>query len=82
MLHGCLLDERLRLMVQLLRLGHRGSGHGSQQRRGCDELLTRSRGRGRVVDVEVGVDTLAGLLAQLTRAFAVRGSFSSDGGAK
>jgi hypothetical protein len=35
-----------------------------------------------VVDVEVGVDALTGLLAQLTRAFAARGGFSGDGGAK
>jgi hypothetical protein len=30
----------------------------------------------------VGVDALAGLLAQLTRVFAARGGFPSDGGAK
>jgi hypothetical protein len=35
-----------------------------------------------VVGVEVGVDALAGLLAQLTRVLAARGSFPSDGGAK
>jgi hypothetical protein len=35
-----------------------------------------------VVDVEVGVDALAGLLAQRTRVFAVRGGFPSDGGVK
>jgi hypothetical protein len=35
-----------------------------------------------VVDVKVGVDALEGLLAQLTRALAARGSFPSDGGAK
>jgi hypothetical protein len=73
-LHGRLLDERLLL-------GRRGSGHGSQQRRGCDELLALSRGRVRVVDVEVGVDALEGLPAQLARAFSARGSFS-NGGAK
>jgi hypothetical protein len=39
-------------------------------------------GRVRVVDVEVGVDAFTGLLAQLARAFAARGSFSRDGGAK
>jgi hypothetical protein len=44
--------------------------------------LACSWGRARVVNVEVGVDALAGLLAQLTRAFAARGGFSSDGGAK
>jgi hypothetical protein len=82
LLHGRLLDERLRLAMQVLRLECRGSGHGSEQRRGCDELLARSRGRVRVVDVEVGVDALAGLPAQLALAFATRESFSSDGGAK
>jgi hypothetical protein len=44
--------------------------------------LACSWGRARVVNVEVGVDALAGLLAQLARAFAARGGFSSDGGAK
>jgi hypothetical protein len=44
--------------------------------------LARSRGRVWVVAVKVGVDAFAGLLAQLARAFAARGSFSSDGGAK
>jgi hypothetical protein len=34
------------------------------------------------VDIEVGIDALAGLLAQLTRAFAARRGFSSDGGVK
>jgi hypothetical protein len=63
LLHGSLLDERLRLVVQLLCLRCRGSGHGLQQRRDCDELLTRSQGRARVVDVEVGVDALADLPA-------------------
>jgi hypothetical protein len=28
-LHGRLLNERLRLAVQVLRFGRRGSGHGS-----------------------------------------------------
>jgi hypothetical protein len=60
-LHGCLLDERLRLAVQVLCLGCRGGEHGPQQRCGCYEFLTRSRGRAWVVDVEVGVDALAGL---------------------
>jgi hypothetical protein len=81
-LHDRLLDERLRLAVQVLRLGRRRSGHGSQQCRSCDELLARSRGCVRVVDIEVGVDALAGLPAQLACAFATRGSFSSNGGAK
>jgi hypothetical protein len=44
--------------------------------------LARSWGRIWVVNVEVGVDAIAGLSAQLTRAFAVRGGFSRDGGAK
>jgi hypothetical protein len=44
--------------------------------------LSRSRGRVWVVDVEVDVDALAGLLAKLARAFAARGGFSGDGGSK
>jgi hypothetical protein len=44
--------------------------------------LTRSRGRVRVVDIEVDVDALVGLLTQLARAFAARGGFSGDGGSK
>jgi hypothetical protein len=44
--------------------------------------MTRSRGHVRVVDVEVDIDALAGLLALLTRAFAARGGFSGDGGSK
>jgi hypothetical protein len=71
-LHGRLLDECLRLAVQVLRLGHRGSGHGSQQHRSHDELLARSRGCVQIVDVEVGVDAIMGLPAQLTRAFTAR----------
>jgi hypothetical protein len=82
LLHGRLLNECLRLTVQVPRLGRRGSGHGPQQCRGSDELLARSRGRAWVVYVEVGVDALAGLLAQLTRAFTARGGFPSDGGVK
>jgi hypothetical protein len=39
-------------------------------------------GRVWVIDVEVGIDALAGLLAQLTRAFAARGGFPGDGGSK
>jgi hypothetical protein len=62
-LHGRLLDERLRLAVQVSRLGRRRSGHGSQQCRGCDELLACTWRRDRVVDVEVGVDSIADLLA-------------------
>jgi hypothetical protein len=49
-----------------------------QQCRSDNELLARSRGRVRVVDV----DALAGLPTQLTRAFAARGGFSGDGGSK
>jgi hypothetical protein len=62
LLHDRLLNERLRLTVQVSRLGRRGRGHGSEQRRGCDELLTHARWRVWVVNVEVGIDTLAGLL--------------------
>jgi hypothetical protein len=36
----------------------------------------------RVVDVEVDVDALKALLAQLARAFVAREGFSSDGGSK
>jgi hypothetical protein len=81
-LHGRLLDERLRLAVQVPRLGRRRSGHGSKQCRGCDELLALLWGSARVVDVKVGVDALAALLAKLTRAIAARESLSSDGSAK
>jgi hypothetical protein len=35
-----------------------------------------------VADVEVGVDALVSLPAQLTRAFAARGGFPGDGGSK
>jgi hypothetical protein len=49
---------------------------------GSDEFLARLRGRAWVVDVEVGVDALAGLLAQLARTLAARGGFPGDGGAK
>jgi hypothetical protein len=38
------------------------------------------KGRAWIVDVEVGVDAVAGLLAQLTRVFAAHGGFSRDGG--
>jgi hypothetical protein len=50
--------------------------------RDCDELLSCTQGRVRVVDVEVSVDAVVRLPAQLVRAFAARGSFSSDRGAK
>jgi hypothetical protein len=46
-----------------------------------NERLARSRGRARIVDVEVDVDA-AGLSAQLARVFAARGGFSDDGGPK
>jgi hypothetical protein len=81
-LDGRLLDKRLRLAVQVSCLGRRGGGHGPQQRRGSYELLARSRGRARIVDIEVGVDAIAGLSAQLARAFATRGGFPGDGGSK
>jgi hypothetical protein len=77
-----LLDERLCLAVQVLRLGRRWGGHGPQQRHDCDELLARSRGSVQIIDVVVGVDALTGLLAQLACAFSVRGSLSNDGGTK
>jgi hypothetical protein len=82
LLDGRLLDERLRLAVKVSCLGRRGGGHGSQQRRGSNELLARSRGRARIVDVEVGIDAIAGLSAQLACAFAARGGFPSDRGPK
>jgi hypothetical protein len=79
---GRLLDERLCLAVQVPRLGRRRGGHGPQQCRGGNELLARSWGRLRVVDVEVDIDAIAGLSAQLTRAFAASGGFPRDGGVK
>jgi hypothetical protein len=81
-LDGRFLDERLRLAVQVPRLGCRRGGHGPQQCRGGDEILARSRGRVCIVDVEVGIDAIAGLPAQLSRAFSARGRFPRDGGAK
>jgi hypothetical protein len=74
-LDGRLLDERLRLVVQVPRLRRRWGGHGPQQCRSGDELLARSRGRVRVVDVEVGIDAIAGLSAQLAGVLATRGGF-------
>jgi hypothetical protein len=47
-----------------------------------DELLALSWGRIRVVDVEVSIDAVAGLSAQLARMFATRGGFIRHGGAK
>jgi hypothetical protein len=81
-LNGRLLDECLHLTVQVSRLGRRGGRHGSQQRRGGDKLLARPRRRVRVVDIEVGIDVIAGLYAQLPRAFAARGGFLCHGGAE
>jgi hypothetical protein len=81
-LNGRLLDECLHLTVQVSRLGRRGGWHGSQQRRGGDKLLARPRRHVRVVDVEVGVAAVAGLYAQLPRAFAARGGFPCHGGAE
>jgi hypothetical protein len=82
LLNGGLLDERLRLTVQVPRLGCRRRGHGRQQRRSGDELMARSWGRIWVVYVEVGVDAVACLPAQFMRAFAACGGFLRDGGAK
>jgi hypothetical protein len=79
---GRLLDERLRLTVQVPRFGGRRGGHGPQQCRGGEELLACSWGHIWVVDVEVGVDAITGLSAQLARAFAARGGFPCDGGAR
>jgi hypothetical protein len=63
-------------------LERRGHGHGSEQRRCYDELLTRAQWSVWVVDIEVGVDALAGLLAQLAHVFAARRGFSGNGGAQ
>jgi hypothetical protein len=82
LLDGRLLNERLRLAVQVPLLECRRGGHGPQQYRGGDELLARSWGRIRVVDIEVGIDAVAGLSAQLARAFAARGGFPRHGGVK
>jgi hypothetical protein len=82
LLDGRLLDERLRLTVQVLRFGCRGGGDGPQQRPGGNELLARSRRCIWVVDVEIGVNVVAGLYAQLTRAFAARRGFPRHRGAE
>jgi hypothetical protein len=82
LLDGHLLDKRLRLAVQVPRLGRRRGGHGPQQRCGSNELLARSRGHAWIVDVEVGVDAIAGLSAQFPCAFAALGGFPGDGGSK
>jgi hypothetical protein len=39
-------------------------------------------GSAQIVDVEVGVDAIAGLSAKLARAFAARGGFPGDGGSQ
>jgi hypothetical protein len=72
LLHSRLLDVSLHLAVQVTRLRCRGRVHGSEQRRCCNELLARARWHVRIVDVEVGVDTLTGLVAQLAHTFAAR----------
>jgi hypothetical protein len=50
-------------VVQVACLRHRWLGHGPEQRRHCDELLDCPGRCVRVVDVEVGIDALAGLPA-------------------
>jgi hypothetical protein len=82
LLDGRLLDEHLRLTVQVPRLGCRGGGHGPQQRCGGNELLARLRRRIWVVDVEISVNAVAGLYAQLTRAYAARRGFPRHRGAE
>jgi hypothetical protein len=82
LLDGRLLDECLRFTVQVPCLGCRGGGNGPQQRCGGDELLARSRRRVWVVNVEISVDAVAGLYAQLTRAFAARGGLPRHRGAE
>jgi hypothetical protein len=81
-LNGRLLDECLHLTVQVSRLGRRGGRHGPQQRCGSDKLLACPRRHVRVVDIEVGVDAVAGLYAQLPRALAAREGFACHGGAE
>jgi hypothetical protein len=81
-LDGRLLDEHLHLMVQVSRLRRRGGWHGPQQRCGGNKLLARSRRRVWVVGVEVGVDAVAGLYAQLPRAFAARRGLPGHRGAE
>jgi hypothetical protein len=79
LLDGHLLDERLRLVVQVPRLGVEGAGMA------CSSVAAAMSfwlARGGLSDVEVGVDAIAGLSAQLTRAFATRRSFPCDRGAK
>jgi hypothetical protein len=80
LLHSCLLDEGLHLTALVVCLGHRWFRHHPEQRRCCDELLAYSQRSVRVIDIEVGIDALAGLPAQLARMFATRRGFSRDGG--
>jgi hypothetical protein len=82
LLDGRLLDECLRFAVQVPRFRRREGGHGPQQCRGSDELLARSWGHVWIIDVEVSVDAIAGLPAQLTRTFAACGGFPRDRGAE
>jgi hypothetical protein len=63
LLHGRLLDEGMHLATQVVSLRCRGFGHGPEQRCCCDELLACSQRCVRVVDIEVGIDTLVGLPA-------------------
>jgi hypothetical protein len=44
--------------------------------------MARSRRHVRIVDVEVSIDVVTRLPAQLAHVFAVRGSFSSNGSSK
>jgi hypothetical protein len=78
LLYDRLLDESLRLVVQVLHLGCRGRRHGPEQRHRCDKLLTRTRWRVWVIDIEVGIDALASLSAQLAHAFTARRGFSGN----
>jgi hypothetical protein len=56
--YGRLLDEGLRLVVQVACLRRQGFGHGPEQCCHCDELLTRPGRCVQVDDVEVSVDVL------------------------
>jgi hypothetical protein len=82
LLDGRLLDERLRLTVQVPRLGCREGWHGPQQRYGGDELLARSWRRVWDIDVKIGVDAVAGLYAQLPHALAALRGFPRHRGAE
>jgi hypothetical protein len=82
LLDGRLLDELLCLTVQVSRLGCRGGGHGPQQRYGGNELLAHSRRRFWVVDVEIGVNAVAGLCAQLPHGLTARRGFPCHRGAE